>query len=186
MENTNHTYYKKDFRVQMMLVALLQAIGMILIPIALIFAFFNWKIALLIGVIGVLMFRKFGDLNITLPQKWMKFSNDIKVDSTILYGNIDSPELADKFRFVAPNYGGLFRENDDIVLGSLESEYRCNVNDFEYETIHKNDFISYINVKFPTITHSIFPIWTGALNPQPTTLEKSIWATDIIEQMLSD
>ncbi|MCJ8313547.1 MAG: hypothetical protein HRU38_11365 [Saccharospirillaceae bacterium] len=186
MENKIHTYYKKDFRVQMMLIALLQAIGMLLIPIAIVIAFFTWKLALFIGITGALMYWKFGDLNITLPQKWMRFSGDIVVDSTILYANIDSPELAEKFRFVEANFGGLFREKNDIVLGSLEDECRCNVNDFEFEIIHKNAFISYINVKFPNVTHSLFPIWTGALNEQPTTMEKSIWAADIIEQMLSD
>ena len=98
MKNGASSYYKKDFRTQMMLIALLQMIGILLIPISFIYAFFNWHIALPLATVGVLMFWKFGDLNITLGHKWTQFSGDKQVNDPVLYCEIESPETAGKFR----------------------------------------------------------------------------------------
>lgn len=182
--NSDKQYYKSDFRTQMMLIALLQMVGMILIPVAIILAFFAWKIAIAICILGVLMFWKFGDLNVTLGHKWTQFSGTKNINSEILYCDIENPETAGKFRFVAEDIGGLYREGDEIVLGSLNGEARCHVNDFEYEIVNKSALVNYINVTLDGKDFSIFPKWDGVVKEQPTSPEKSEWGISIITGLL--
>lgn len=183
MSIEHNQYYKKDFRTQMMLIALLQMIGMILIPIALVLAFFNWKVAILVGVIGIIMFWKFGDLNITLGHKLITFSGSKKVDSPVIYCDIESPETAGKFRFVAENIGGLYREGDDLVLGSLNGEYRCKFDNFDYEIVNQSALVNYFIANINNKKFAIFPKWDGNPKDHPTSPEKVEWALSKIQEM---
>jgi uncharacterized protein YwqG len=178
-------YYKSDLRTPMLLLALLQMAGMILIPVAIVLAFFSWKIAIIIGVIGVLMFLKFGDLFIVKRHLWAKFSGNKKINSKIIYGEIENPETAGKFKFVAEDMGGLFREGEDIVLGSMNGEVRCKVSEFEYKVVNKSALVNYIIVKFDSNEFAFFPIWDGAVIDLPASPEIPLWGANIIKQLIS-
>jgi hypothetical protein len=185
MKEVQNKYYIKDFRKPMMLIALLQMIGMILIPVAIVLAFFAWKVAVMIGVVGVLMFWKFGDLNVELGHKWTKFSGSKHIDSKILYGDIENPDTAGKFRFVAEDIGGLYREGNEIVLGSLNGESRCKVEEFEYEIINNSALVNYINVKLGENWFSLSPKWDGPVKEQPLSPEKAEWGVKVINDLLN-
>lgn len=179
-------YYQKDFRKPMMLIALLQFIGMVLVPIAIILMFFIWKVAIVIGVIGVLMAWKFSGLNIELVHKWSRFSGHKEIQSTVLYGEIERQETAEKFRLVAEDIGGLFQENDEIVLGSLNGEVRCKPSALKFEIINSGAFVSYINISLGDKHFSFFPKWDGTSSTQPNPPEKSEWAVSVINQLISN
>ncbi|PCJ30197.1 MAG: hypothetical protein COA90_10030 [Gammaproteobacteria bacterium] len=131
------------------------------------------------------MFWKFGDLNITFGHKWTPFSGDKEVNDPVLYCEIESPETAGKFRFVAENIGGLFREGSDIVLGSLNGEERCPAEDIQYEIIYKAALVNYINVSFSSSTYSLFPKWDGELNEQPTSAQTAEWGAEFISGLIA-
>lgn len=186
MKVSRKKYYEKDFRTQIMLLALMQMMGMLLIPIAVVVAFFSWKIAVVIGVLGALMFWKFGDLNIKMAQKWIQFSGESNIKSKVLYCDIEDTGTAGKFKFVPENMGGIFRENDEMVLGSLSGEARCNVKDFEYEIINKSALVNYIKVKFSEESFALCPKWDGEINKHPPTSAKKVeWGAGVIQELLT-
>jgi uncharacterized protein YwqG len=185
LKSGKEDYYKADLRTLMLLLALMQLAGMILIPVAIIIVFFSWKVGITLGVIGVLMFWKFGDLNIEKRYLWSKFTGNIKINSKIIYGEIENPETAGKFKLVAEDMGGLFREEEDIVLGSLNDEIRCNVNDFDYKIVNKSALVNYIIVKFGSREYAFFPIWDGAISELPASPEIPLWGANIIRQLIS-
>jgi hypothetical protein len=184
VKGTYDQYYAKDYRKLMMLIALLQFVGIFLIPAAAIIAFFNWKIALPVALVGIIMLWKFGDLNITLSQKWIKFSDESKINSKILYCEMESPLTAEKLRLVADNIGGLFRDGNEIVLGTFKGELRCDVKEFQYDIIKKSALVNYIIIKMGEYRLAIFPKWDGELNEHPTSADKVDWAAKVIDDLL--
>lgn len=184
MTDLARQYYKSDFRKPMMLLALIQMIGMAMIPLAIVVVFFTWKVATLVGGVGILLFWKFGDLNVTLGHKWCEFSGVKKIQSEVLYGEIEKPETAGKFRLVAEDVGGLYREGNEIVLGSLNGEVRCSAKDFDYEIINKSALVNYLIVRLGDQRYAFFPKWNGDVKEQPTSPQKVEWAEGIINQIV--
>ncbi|WP_343817642.1 hypothetical protein [Colwellia asteriadis] len=182
----NNKYYDKDFRTFMMLLAVLQLFGMILVPIAIVLAFFMWKVAIVVGVIGVLFAWKFGDLNIELGHKWSIFSGEKEIESVVLYGDIERPETAEKFRFVAEDVGGLYQEGNEIILGSLNGEVRCKFNELQFEVVNKSALVNYINISLGDEVFSFFPKWDGSPSTQPNSPEKSDWGASVIQELVSN
>ncbi|PKF63006.1 hypothetical protein CW745_06155 [Psychromonas sp. psych-6C06] len=178
-------YYKKDRRILMMLVALGQMSGMLMLPLALIVAFWDWKIGLGIATVGVFLFWQFGDLNVACAYKWTQFSGSKVINSMVLYAEVESPETAEKFKFVSENLGGLYREKDELVLGTLQGEVRCNVNEFSFEAVNKSSLVNYINITLAERCFAMCPVWDGDIKDLPNSQDKNEWAMNVISSLVN-
>jgi len=183
-QSLDKRYYTKDLRSKAALLASVPLIGAALVPVAIVIGFYNHQIALIVFLFGLLIFWKFGDLSQSILQRDIEFSGSKAIDTPILFGELSSPDQAEKLHLLSENVGGLFREEDEIVLGSMFGEFRCPIEDFSYSITEKNFIIGYLNLKIGKHEISFSPTWSGHVEKALTNSDKAVWGGLIIDKIL--
>jgi len=184
--NLDGRYYKSDVRLRSTLISLLTFIGLFLMPLALVVGLYNHQLASVLFILGALMFWKVGDYAATVFQKGVVFSGSKKIESTILYGTISSPDKIEKLEFMPSNIGGLYREGDEIVLGTLFGEYRCYLEEFSYKIKKKNLIVAYIDISIANKVFSFMPNWNGPVGDTPLTPDTATWGSLMIDKIIGN
>jgi len=183
IQDLDERYYQSDIRLKSALIAVLQLVGLLLIPTAIVVGFYNHQLATLLFIVGLLLFWKVGGFAAAVLRKGMVFSGSKNIESTILYGSISTPDKAEKLEFMPPNIGGLYREGDEIVLGTLFGEHRCSLDNFSYTVKKKNLLIGYITLTIAEQVFTFEPNWDGPVDQTPQTPEKATWGSLVIDKI---
>lgn len=177
-------YYRRDPRYPLLSIALLQLLGLIMVLVAFPLFLWDWPMALGLLIAGFMVAIWAGNLGVRLSHAWLVFNGSRKIPPPVLYCEIEDPDTAHKIKFVPESVGGLYRENGEMVLGTIHGERRCRIEDFRYECVHKSMVINYINAVFNHEVISLVPKWDGAPKDCPDSPSKAKWGAAIIQSML--
>ena len=183
MKDTNHqTYYSKDYRSSMLLLALMQFVGLVVILGGSIVCAYHFKEGLIITLAGMGLSWLFSHLTVKYSAKWIQFSKVIEA-TNVIYGEIEDIETAAKLKLAPEDMGGIYRDDDEIIIGSLQGERRCSVENFSYELINHSPMVNYIKVTINDEVIAFVPKWTGTLSEKPSSADKATWGYKRLQKL---
>lgn len=177
-------YYDKDYRIPTAILSVVSLLPILVIICSIAVFFFNWKVGAALLILTILAYKPMLKFCVVKSQEWSKFCNEASIDSKIIYGDIESPERAEKFNLIGMDYGGIFREESEMVLGSIKSEKRCAIQDFSMEIRSKGSIVGYLLVNMGNHVFAFTPKWDGDLDEHPIATEKAAWALSEIQAMM--
>jgi len=182
-DTDNQTYYSKDYRFYMMLLALIQLIGVVAAVTGLIVCSSNLKMGIIIAIVGGGVAWLFGDLTIKMSAKWIKFKEGCEA-TNVVYGEIEDIKTVTKLKFVPEDMGGIYLDKDEVVIGSLKGERRCAIEDLSYELVNHNALVNYIKITIDNEVIAFVPKWTGPVSEQPSSADKAVWGYGCLQKLV--
>ena len=150
---------------------------------------------------GIGLFWLFSHLLTKYNVKWIQFPESFEA-TDVLYGSIEDFETATKLKFVPEDMGGIYKDKDEIVIGSIKGERRCHIKDLSYELINHSTLIAIIpllrmsygfspNINFIKITIddeviAFFPTWTGPELECTSSIDKAQLGYECLQQLTTE
>jgi len=183
MKNSDHqTYYSKDYRSSMLLLSLMQFVGLVVIVGGSIVSVSHFKEGIIISLAGIGLSLLFSHLTVKYSAKWIKFSKDHQA-CEVIYGEIEDIETVSKLKFVPDDMGGIYKDQDQIVIGSIKGEKRCHVEEFSYELINHNSLVNFIKLTINNEIIAFVPKWTGTVSERPSSADKAMWGYKRLQKL---
>jgi len=155
-------YYDHDFRVTALFISL-GGLSLLLlwIPAFSLFWVVPPKLALVAMAFVFLLFAWTANYAQKYTLTAIRFT-DHAAREPVLYGYLADPRTFKKFRFMPADAGGLFRQGEDMVLGSLKGEKRCPRSDFRVEQIISGGYAyNRLMLYFGPDAVAMEPLWLG-------------------------
>lgn len=145
---------------------------------------FNWIIAFGANIFLFWLFLQSGKLQLWYEKKAYLFNSLGIFSSKVIYGDIEDPSTAMRLKFIPEDIGGIFVCNEEVILGTLYNERRCNLKDFQISKVKGGVFANHLKIKFLNEEFAFFPKWNGMIKDAPATqLLKVEWALAEIKKM---
>ena len=193
LKDTDHqTYYPKDYRPSLLLLGWLNLIGLVLISGSLftcvylsgcnITYAFHFLASFFIFLIGCGLSWLCGRLYSKYNSKWIQFPASCEA-TNVRYGSIENFETATKLKLISEDMGGIYRDEDQIILGSIDGERRCSVENFSFEVVHHNALINFIKITMDKEEIAFYPQYVGSHSLRLSSAEKATWGYECIQKM---
>jgi len=189
MNSENQTYYPKDFRSSLALFEWFLLIGLVLALGGFITCVyfagshaFHFKVSFIILLIGVGLGWLCGHLYAKYIAKWIKFPASCEA-TNVLYGRIENFETATKFKLLFNgDIGGIYRDEDQIILGSIDGERRCSIENFSFEIVNRA-LISFIKITMDKEEIAFSPQYIGSQPLRLSPADKANWGYQCIQKI---
>ena len=180
-----NNYYSSDFRAKTAALAAISLLPLAGGAVGAGLLFYEWRIGLAVFTASVLLFKPLMKLSVEKNFSWGCFKNGAIGDQRVLYGDIEDLERADKFQLVPDDYGGIYSDGSDMILGSLEGETRCPKEHFKLEIISKCGSVAYLHIRMGAHEFAFTPKWDGGFDNQIIGPEKAAWGACELEKMMN-